>query len=187
MQRRRRRRGGLSAAEQQELWQRWRHGESLNAIARALDRPATVVRRVVAETGGFTPVRRCRSPRVLSLAEREEISRGVAAGEPARQIARRLGRAPSTVCRELARHGGRAGYRAAGADAAAWQRARRPQALQTDRCSAPAPPGSGEAAAGLVARANRWLASAYVPAGRAAPRVPRDDLPQFVHPGPAAS
>jgi len=79
MQRRRRRRGGLSAAEQQELWQRWRHGESLSAIARALDRRATVVRRVVAGTGGFAPVARRRSPRVLALAEREEISRAMGA------------------------------------------------------------------------------------------------------------
>jgi IS30 family transposase len=124
---RRRRRSGLSAAEQQELWQRWRHGDALHAIARALDRRATVVRRVVAGTGGFAPAVRCRSARVLSLGEREEISRGVAAGHSARRIAVQLGRAPSTVCRELARHGGRAGYRAAGADTAAWQRARRPK------------------------------------------------------------
>ena len=124
---RRRRRGGLGAAEQRELWQRWRHGESLNAIARALDRRASVVRRAVAGTGGVPRAPRSRSPRVLSLAEREEISRGVAAGRSARQIAVRLRRAPSTVCRELARHSGRAGYRAAGADAEAWQRARRPK------------------------------------------------------------
>ncbi len=124
---RRRRRGGLGAAEQRELWQRWRHGESLNAIARALDRRASVVRRAVAGTGGVPRAPRSRSPRVLSLAEREEISRGVAAGRSARQIAVRLRRAPSTVCRELARHGGRAGYRAAGADAEAWHRARRPK------------------------------------------------------------
>jgi len=127
---RRRRRGGLSAAEQQEVWQRWRHGESLSAIARALERRPTVVRRIVAATGGWTPRTRHRSPRVLSLAEREEISRGVAAGRSARQIAAQLGRAPSTVCREVARHGGRACYRAATADAQAWQRAARPKSCK---------------------------------------------------------
>jgi IS30 family transposase len=125
--RRRRRRGHLSAADQAELWRRWRQGEPLNAIARALDRWRSVVQRVLAGTGGFTPVPCRRSARVLSLAEREEISRGVAGGQSARQIAGRLGRAPSTVCRELGRHGGRPHYRAATADAAAWQLARRPK------------------------------------------------------------
>jgi IS30 family transposase len=122
-----RRRRRLSGADRREIWQRWRQGESLRAIARALERRPTVVHKVVAATGGFAPVRRHRSARVLSLAEREEISRGVATGQSARQIATRLGRAPSTVCRELARHGGRGRYRAAGADAVAWAQARRPK------------------------------------------------------------
>ncbi len=95
--------GHLSAADQAELWRRWRQGEALNAIARAIDRRRSVVQRVLAGTGGFTPVPRRRSPRVLSLAEREEISRGVAGGQSVRQIAGQLGRAPSTVCRELGR------------------------------------------------------------------------------------
>jgi IS30 family transposase len=125
--RRRRWRGHLSRAEQDELWQRWRQGEALSAIARALDRRREVLHRVLAGTGGVTPVARRRSPRVLSLADREEISRGVASGQSLRQIAGRLSRAPSTVCRELGRHGGRTGYRAATADAAAWQLARRPK------------------------------------------------------------
>jgi transposase, IS30 family len=125
--RRRRWRGHLSPADQEELWRRWRQGESLRAIARALDRRRKVVHRILVGTGGFTPVPRRRSPRVLSVAEREEISRGVAAGHSLRQIAARLGRAPSTVGRELGRHGGRACYRAASADAAAWQLARRPK------------------------------------------------------------
>ena len=125
--RRRKWRGHLSSADQAELWRRWRQGEPLNAIARALDRRRSVVQRVLAGTGGFTPVPRRRSTRVLSLAEREEISRGVAVGHSVRQIAGRLGRAPSTVCRELGRHGGRTRYRAAPADARAWRLARRPQ------------------------------------------------------------
>ena len=124
---RRKWRGALSPGDRDELWRRWRQGEPLNAIARVLDRRRSVVQRVLAGTGGFTPVPRRRSTRVLSLAEREEISRSVAVGHSARQIAGRLGRAPSTVCRELGRHGGRTRYRAATADAAAWQLARRPQ------------------------------------------------------------
>jgi len=79
--------------------------------------------------GGLHPVARRRSPRVLSLAEREEISRGVAGGHSEGQIAGQLGRAPSTVCRELGRHGGRAHYRAATADAAA------PPAASSPRCA----------------------------------------------------
>ena len=125
--RRRRWRGHLSPAERDELWRRWRQGEALRAIARALDRRREVLHRVLVGTGGFTPAPRRRSTRVLSLAEREEISRGVAGGHSVRQIAGQLGRAPSTVCRELGRHGGRARYRAATADAAAWQLARRPK------------------------------------------------------------
>jgi IS30 family transposase len=125
--RRRRWRGHLSPAEQDELWRRWRQGEALRAMARALDRRREVLHRVLVGTGGFAPAPRRRSARVLSLAEREEISRGVAGGHSVRQIAGQLGRAPSTVCRELGRHGGRARYRAATADAAAWQLARRPK------------------------------------------------------------
>jgi IS30 family transposase len=73
------------------------------------------------------PRERRRSRLVLSAAEREEISRGVAAGESARRIAVRLGRASSTIARELGRNGGRRGYRAADADQQAWERAQRPQ------------------------------------------------------------
>src|SRR4029450_10529581 len=74
--RRRKWRGHLRPAEQGQLWRRWRQGEALRAIARALDRRRKVVHRVLAGTGGFTPVPRRRSPPVLSVAEREEISRG---------------------------------------------------------------------------------------------------------------
>jgi IS30 family transposase len=95
--------------------------------ARALDRRRNVVHRILVGTGGCTPVPRRRSPRVLSETEREEISRGVAAGHSLRQIAAGLGRAPSTVSGELGRHGGRARYRVATADATAWQLARRPK------------------------------------------------------------
>jgi DNA-binding CsgD family transcriptional regulator len=103
---------GLSAAEQEEVWARWRRGQSLRLIARQLGKRGPSVRAFVLQTGGVQhrPPRRAQPS--LSMAEREEISRGVAAGEPCRQIAARLGRAPSTVSRELARNGGRGRYRA---------------------------------------------------------------------------
>ena len=123
-----RRRGPrLTLAEKTELWRRWRRGESLNAIGRALGRIAKVVRYEVARTGGISPPARQRSCLALTLAEREAISRGLARGASLRQISRQLRRAPSTVSREVRRHGGRRRYRATAADAAAWARGRRPK------------------------------------------------------------
>jgi DNA-binding CsgD family transcriptional regulator len=118
---------GLSAAEQDEVWARWRQGESLRLIARRLGKRGPSVRAFVLQTGGVQRHPPRRALWSLSMAEREEISRGVAAGEPGRQIAARLGRAPSTVSRELARNGGRGCYRAQVADAAAYGRAQRPK------------------------------------------------------------
>jgi IS30 family transposase len=69
----------------------------------------------------------------LVLDEREEISRGIAAGRSIRRIASSLGRSPSTVSREVARHGGRSGYRATEADARAWERALRPKLCRLAR------------------------------------------------------
>jgi IS30 family transposase len=121
---------GLSAAEQDEVWRRWRQGESLRLIARRLGKRGPSVRAFVLQTGGVQQHPPRRAPRSLTMAEREEVSRGVAAGEPCRQIAARLGRAPSTVSRELARNGGRHRYRAQAADAAAFGRAQRPKAAK---------------------------------------------------------
>ena len=118
---------GLSPEEQDEVWARWRRGESLRLIARRMGKRVPSVRAFVLQTGGVQRRTPRRAPRCLSMAEREEISRGVAAGEPCRQIAARLGRAPSTVLRELARNGGRGRYRAQAADAAAFRRAQRPK------------------------------------------------------------
>jgi DNA-binding CsgD family transcriptional regulator len=118
---------GLSAAEQDEVWARWRQGESLRLIARRLGKRGPSVRAFVLQTGGVQRQPPHRAQRCLSMAEREEISRGVATGQPCRQIAARLGRASSTVSRELARNGGRHRYRAQAADAAAFRRAQRPK------------------------------------------------------------
>jgi len=120
----------FTEAERVEVWERRQAGESNRSIGRRLGRSAGSIRAFVESFGGVRPEPRRRSPSCLSLTEREEISRGLAAGEPLCAIADRLGRAPSTISRELARNGGRVGYRAYRADQLAWQRARRPQACK---------------------------------------------------------
>lgn len=117
----------FTPAVRQELWARWQRGESLCEIAAVLGVRSPRIARVIAREGGVVPPPRQRAARTLQLGEREEISRGVAQGESVRSVARRLGRAPSTISREIRRHGGAARYRASMADAAAWERARRPK------------------------------------------------------------
>jgi len=112
------------------MWERWQKGETLHQIARLFDRYATSIRGILAETGGIRPAPRRRSRLSLTLAEREEISRAVVAGCSIRSIAASLGRAPSTISRELSRNGGERLYRAGRADQAAWDRARRPKACK---------------------------------------------------------
>ena len=120
-------RPGLPEARKKELWERWKAGESISDIARALKKPPGSIHGVLRATGGIAPPARRRPRWMLSLAEREEISRGLASGESMRAIAARLGRPASTVSREVERNGGRKDYRAAMADEKAWQRARRPK------------------------------------------------------------
>jgi IS30 family transposase len=120
-------RRGYSAQERRELWERWKRGESISEIGRALDRAPGTIHCTIRQHGGVFPRERRRSRLALTVEEREEISRGLAAGESARAIAARLGRFPSTISRELERNGGRRGYRAAEADRRAWERGRRPQ------------------------------------------------------------
>jgi IS30 family transposase len=109
------------------MWERWKQGWTLHEIGKLFDRPHTSIHQILAATGGFRPPQRARSPAALTLAEREEISRAMVAGESIRSTAARLGRAPSTISREIKRNGGCDGYRANLADAAAWDRARRPK------------------------------------------------------------
>jgi IS30 family transposase len=120
-------RPGLSVGQKEELWQRWKDGESLSEIGRALGKHAASIHGVVRLKGGFAPVPRRRSRLALTLEEREEVSRGIAADASIREIAATIDRAPSTVSRELCRNHGRRRYRAAQADAMAWDRTCRPK------------------------------------------------------------
>jgi IS30 family transposase len=116
-----------SDAQKAFMWDRWQQGDSTRAIARLFDRGHGAIQRILRETGGIRPPPRSRSRLSLTLAEREDISRGVVAGRSLRSIATSLGRAPSTVSREINRNGGRRYYRANQADQAAWDRSHRPK------------------------------------------------------------
>ena len=118
---------GLSAEEQEQVWWLWGSGMSLSAVARAMGRHVTQVRRYVESMGGRRPVCRRRSSGCLSAGEREEISRGLASGQSCRQIAVGIARSHTTISREVRNNGGADGYRAQDADRMAWQRARRPK------------------------------------------------------------
>lgn len=125
-------------AQKAVMWERWRQGWTLHQIAQLFDRAHTSVQGILSRTGGIRPPARVRCSTALTLAEREEISRAMAEGQSIRSIAAQLGRAPSTVSRELSRNGGRAEYRASEADRAAWDRALRPKCckLAEDRALA---------------------------------------------------
>jgi IS30 family transposase len=116
-----------SEAQKALMWDRWQKGDSMHAIARLFERGHSSIQGILSETGGIRPAQRRRSRLSLRLAEREEISRGIVAGHSAQAIAASLGRAASTVSREVNRNGGRRRYRASKADQAAWDRAHRPK------------------------------------------------------------
>lgn len=127
------------------MWERWKQGFTLHEIGKIFDRPHTSIHRILAETGGFRPAQRSRASTALTLAEREEISRALVTGESIRSIAARLGRAPSTISREIKRNGGSESYRANQADEATWDRARRPK-----RCKLRENPGLARIVAGKL-------------------------------------
>src|ERR1700751_4686128 len=116
----------LSAEQRIEMWRRWKSGESLHEIGRAFGKGHGSIRFLLTQRGGIVPAARRRSLRTLTLAEREDISRG-ASGLSIREIANGLQRAVSTVGREGSRHGGRPLYRASEADRQAWESALRPK------------------------------------------------------------
>ena len=109
------------------MWEHWKKGDSLQQIAQLFDRNHGSVQRILAESGGIRPAQRRRSRLALTLAKREEISRAVAAGQSIRSVATSLGRAPSTISREIKRNGEQECYRASLADQAAWDRTLRPK------------------------------------------------------------
>ena len=155
-------RPGLSDTQKDELWQRFSAGETFTAIGRALGKHAGSIFGVVAARGGIAPARRRRALGALTNEERETISRGLAAHDTVRTIAQALGRAPSTMSREITRNGGLGAYRAVDAEAAAWGRARRPKACKL----ATVPRLRAVVAAKLAAQWSPaqiagWLVSAY--------------------------
>ena len=145
---------GMSEAARQELWQRYRHGETHRRIGIALGCDPSAVSYVLRQRGGIGPPPRRRAAWTLARREREEISRGLARGESFTAIAVQLQRPTSTVSREVARHGGRRQYRAERADRRAWARAQRPEALPLGDAAAAARAGGGAARGGLVTAAN---------------------------------
>ena len=124
---RKRTRTAFTQAEISVVWLRWRDGVRIDQIAKELGRPTPSVKCLVVRHGGILPQARRRSSRALTEMDREEISRGTAAGCSIRAIAAAIGRAPSTISREIRRNGGTSHYRAASADAQAWRRSRRPK------------------------------------------------------------
>src|SRR5216684_7177939 len=120
-------RSRLSLTQRTEIWSRWKSGQSLHEIGRAYGKPHSCIRCLLLPRGGIPPSARRRSRLALTLAEREDISRGIASGSSIREIAKLLDRAASTVSREVVRHGGRPVYRASEADDQAWESALRPK------------------------------------------------------------
>jgi IS30 family transposase len=117
----------LTAVEQGELWRRWKAGEPVKSISKVLGRPYHLLYHLIRIRGGVAPQTPRRSRRALSLSDREEISRGLSAQCSIRQIAMRIGKAASSVSREIRRNGGASQYRATRAEAICWRRARRPK------------------------------------------------------------
>ncbi len=120
----------LSGAQSAQLWDRWKAGEGLKSIGRAFGTTSSAIFNHIRGSGGIRPPPRTRSRLALTLAEREEISRGLVAGRSLRAIATRLGRSASTLSREIARNGGAGRYRAASADSRAWKRSLRPKSCK---------------------------------------------------------
>lgn len=116
-----------SDKQKTEMWDRWQRGESMHQIAAQFDRYHSSVRQILSANGGIREKPRTRAATALTIDEREAISRGLVAHKSMRSIAAELGRSPSTISREINRNGGCKSYRANKAEAATWERARRPK------------------------------------------------------------
>jgi IS30 family transposase len=154
------------------MWERWRDGWTLHQIGQLFDRPHTSIHNILSKTGGIRPPERRRGANALTLAEREEISRALMVGESMRSVAARLGRAPSTISREIGRNAGQDGYRASVADEAAWHRALRPKRCKLIR---------NRALAGVVSNMLRMLWSPEQIAGWLKHTYPNDQSLQVSH------
>jgi transposase, IS30 family len=154
------------------MWERWRQGWTLHQIAQLFNRAHGSVHGILVRAGGIRPPQRSRSTMALTLAEREEISRAVVARQSIRSIAARIGRAPSTISREIKRNGGSGDYRASEADSAAWDRACRPK-----RCKLI----ENRALAGVVTNKLRLLWSPEQIAGWLKHTYPCDESLQVSH------
>ena len=137
-----------TATQKALMWERWKDGWTLHEIGKLFDRPHTSIHNILSKTGGIRPAERRRCATALTLEEREEISRALTVGQSMRSIAARLGRAPSTISREIGRNGGQDGYRAILADQAAWKRSLRPKLCKLAK---------NRALAGIVADMLRML------------------------------
>ncbi len=144
------------------MWERWQKGDSLQQIAHLFDRTHSSVQGILVRTGGIRPAPRHRSRLALTLTEREEVSRALAAGHSIRSIASLLGRAPSTISREIQRNGGQQWYRANEAEQAAWDRAQRPKTCKLVKNRSLASVVAGKLQSPVVAGADCWMAQAYL-------------------------
>jgi IS30 family transposase len=161
-----------SEAQKAQMWARWKEGWTMHQIAHLFDRGHSSIHRIIAESSGIQPPQRRRSQLALTLVEREEISRALVTGHSIRSIAARIGRAPSTVSREIKRNGGQASYRASQADSAACERAHRPK-----RCKLV----QNRALAGIVAKKLRALWSPEQIAGWLKHTYPGDESRHVSH------
>ena len=166
------------------MWDRWQKGESLQQIAQLFDRNHSSIQRILAETGGIRPAQRRRSRLALTLAEREEISRAVVAGHSIRSIATLLGRAPSTISREIKRNGGQECYRASQSDHAAWARAHRPKTCKLVENRTLAHIVAGKLQRQWSPEQIAGVAETYLPGRRDIPGVTRNHLSQPLHSSP---
>lgn len=161
-----------TATQKALMWERWKDGWTLQQIGKLFDRGHTSIQTILAKSGGIRPPERRRCATALTLAEREEISRALMAGQSMRSIAARLGRAPSTISREIGRNGGQDVYRATLAEQAAWERALRPKLCKLAK---------NRALAGIVADMLRMLWSPEQIAGWLQHTYPNDQSLHVSH------
>ena len=162
-----------------ELWERWKSGQCVADIARALERRnKSGVYRILALNGGIAPTPRRRARVALRGDEREEISRGIAADQSMRQIAQRLGRSPSTVSREIRRNGGCSAYRASEAET---RSGIAPEVLSLGAPCGVTIAGRAEARTPVVPGAGLWLAEAAIPCRPRHADISRDYLSQSLY------